>query len=149
MIDRVSRRAAGEGLRQLAAGLITNDQFEDRLPRSSGDVAIAEIRHQAWFLYSDLREYRFVGTDRLSAEHRREVARWILFLQSDLEYEWPRMSGPISALLFVANLCTVGRLGRGVARHFKRHGDFDVWPFIRRSQYEAALAEPQYLRGAV
>jgi hypothetical protein len=149
MIDRASRRAVGELLRHLAAGQITNDQFEDRLPRSSEDIAVAEIRHQAWFLYSDLREYRFVGKDRLTDEHRREVARWILFLQSDLEYEWPRMSTPISALLFVANLCTFGLVGRAVVTRFKRHGDFEVWPFIRRSQHEAALGEPKHLRGAV
>jgi hypothetical protein len=149
MIERTSRRAVGELLRHLAAGQITNDQFEDRLPRGSSDAAVAQIRHQAWFLYSDLREYRFVGRDRLSDEHRREVARWILFLQSDLEYQWPRMSAPVSALLFVANLCTLGWVGRDVVRRFKRHGDFDVWPFIRRSECEATLGEPKYLAGAV
>jgi hypothetical protein len=149
MIDRPSRRAVGELLRHLAAGQITNDQFAERLPRRSDDVAIAEIRHQAWFLYSDLREYRFTGKDRLSDEHRRDVARWILFLQSDLEYEWPRMSAPLSALLFVANLVTLGWAGRAVVRRFKQHGAFDVWPFISRSEYEAALSEPKYSRGAL
>ena len=149
MIDRASRRTVGELLRHLAAGQITNDQFEDRLPRDSADAAVAEIRQQAWFLYSDLREYRFVGRDRLSNKHRREVSRRILFLQSDLEYEWPRTSTITAALLFIANLCTLGWAGRVSAARFKRHGDVDVWPFIRRPQYDAALGEPKYFRGAV
>lgn len=89
MIDRQARRRASELLRHLGAGLIANDQFEDRFPTASEDVAIDEIRSQAWFLYSDLREYRLAGKHRLAADARREVARWILFLQSDLEYEWP------------------------------------------------------------
>jgi hypothetical protein len=148
MIDAGSRRTVAELLRHLAAGQITNDQSEDRLPCDSADAAVAQIRQQAWFLYGDLREYRFVGRDRLSNEHRREVARWIVFLQSDLEYEWPRMSTVTSALLFIANLCTLGWAGRVIAARFRRHGNLEVWPFIRRSQYDAALRKPKYFRGA-
>lgn len=149
MIDRDSRRTICELLRHLAAGQISNDQFEDRLPGRSDDAAIFEIRHQAWFFYSDLREYRFVGNDRLSDEHRREIARWILFLQSDLEYEWPRLAWYLYPVLLVGNLFTLGWLGQAFTRRFKRSGDFDVWPFIRRSDYERALSEPKYLRSAV
>lgn len=149
MIDRESRRTVCELLRHLAAGQISNDQFEDRLPGRSDDPAIFEIRHQAWLLYSDLREYRFVGKNRLSAEHRRAIARWILFLQSDLEYEWPRPAWYVYPLFVLGNLFTLGLLGQVFTRRFKRCGDFDVWPFIRRSDYERPLREPKYLRGAV
>lgn len=59
------------------------------------------------------------------------------------------MSAPISALLHIANLCTLGWAGQVASTRLKRHDHLDVWPFIRRSQYEAALDEPKYLAGAV
>jgi len=43
MIDRSSRNQLAELIRALCAGLISNDQFEDRLPRSSEDPAIYEV----------------------------------------------------------------------------------------------------------
>jgi hypothetical protein len=149
MIDKDQRRALCELLRHLATGQISNDQFEDRLPACSDDPAIFEIRHQAWFLYSDLREHRLVGKDRLSDEDRRTIARWILFLLSDFEYEWPRIAWYSYPLLFLGNLMTLGLVGAGFRRTFERAGDFEVWPFVRRSDYETALNEPTYLRGWV
>jgi hypothetical protein len=35
--------------------------------------------------------------------------------------------------------------GRGAQRRFAQSGDIAVWPFVRRSDYEATLTRPPYL----
>src|SRR5512143_2868744 len=111
MVDRIARLRAGELLRHFAAGQISNDEFEDSFPSRSLDAAVQELRSEAWFLYDDLREYRLAGKDRLSSEMRHQIARWVLFLHTELEYEWPVRTLPATLLLTVANFCTVGLVG--------------------------------------
>lgn len=131
-------------MRHFAAGLITNDQFEDRLPRSR-DAAVKEVRANAWYLYDDLREYRLAGRDRLPEEARSAVARWVLFLGTDLEYEYP-CSGEMASLAFdLLSLCTFGLAGWAWRRRFRRQKD--LWPFFRRADFDAALAAPRLLSG--
>lgn len=139
MVDKNARREAGELLRHFAAGQITNNEFEDRFPRRCDDLAVSELRAQAWYLYSDLRAYRLVGKDRLSAETRRAVGRWVLFLRTDLEYEWPVRTLSSAVLLTFANFCTFGIVGRLCRSRFARYGEIDAWPFLRRSDYATAL----------
>ena len=133
------------------AGQITNDEFEDRLlPLGSADPAVWEVFSSgAWCLYSDLREYRLTGKYRLPKEARREVTRWILFLKTDLEYEWPRLGRLRRLLLLLGNVFSVGVLGIAYRKYFRRFGDWDVWPFLRRSDYDVALKQPPYFTGAL
>jgi hypothetical protein len=127
------------------AGLITNDEFEDRLPRLSADQAVVELKASAWYLYDDLREYRLASEDRPVPAVRSAVARWILFLGTDLEYEYP-VSPTLSRLaLSLGNLCTLGLLGRAW-RHRSRVR-YEFWPFFRRSDFEGALQKPALLAG--
>ena len=93
MIDQRARNRMAELVRHLVAGLITNDEFEDRLPASS-DPAIHELFYLGvWTLYSDLSDYRLTGADAIGGEERHEVARYILFLKAGLEYRWPLYPG--------------------------------------------------------
>jgi hypothetical protein len=87
MIDHDARGRVSELLRHLVSGQITNDGFEAALPEGSADRAVREVSSEAWYLCGDLREHRLVGKERLAPEARIHVARTILFLQSDLEYE--------------------------------------------------------------
>jgi hypothetical protein len=148
MIDRPSRTLAGELLRHLVAGQITNDEFEERFPRSS-DLAIGEMFGSGWQLYSDNRTYRLVGRDRLEPSTRTVIARCVLFLQTELPYEWPSSFGLVPFLYFVSYLLTLGYTHRWRVRHFESHGDISVWPFIRQSDYEAALKDATILGRAV
>src|SRR5262245_1910620 len=127
MIDREARRQVSELLRHLVSGQITNDEFEDRLPKGSRDRAVTQISSQAWFLYSDLWEHRLVGTQRLNAEARTNVARTVLFLQSDREFEWPEW--PIGSRLLSAlfRLLTLGMFSRGASARYEQAGDIRVW----------------------
>jgi len=149
VIDRDGRRTLAELLRHLVAGQVTNDEFEDRAPRRSGDFAIAEIRLQAWYLYDDLREYRLTGKDRMSPEVRAHVARWIMFLRTDLEYGWPVEPRLLETLRAVGSVATFGLLGRLRARRYRLAGELDVWPFLSADEFENAKRSPRYMGGAV
>jgi hypothetical protein len=88
-----------------------------------------------------------VGQQRLSAAARTHVVRTILFLQSEREYEWPEW--PLGSRLRSAllRLLTLGLFGRGARARYEQAGDISVWPFLRRTDYEAALEAPPYLDG--
>jgi hypothetical protein len=155
MINRTQRDCLADAIHALAAGLITNDEFEESLlrggillladPSCCLDSAIGPISESAWCLYSDHYTYRLVGQHRLSAERRRDVLRWVLFLRSDLEYEWPpfRLINPalVSLSGFLLWLLTFGVLTRRrFARQFadwQIRGKYGVWPFFRHSDFEA------------
>ena len=146
MVDSSSRRLAAEMLRQFAAGRLTNDELEERWPRSL-DPAIAVVREAAWFLYSDLREYRLTGPDRLPGLVRKQVVRWVLFLHTDLPYEWPVPSPAQNLARQLVGLLTLGVSARLWAGRLSARGEVDLWPFIRRADFQAALRHPRLLRG--
>jgi hypothetical protein len=147
MIDKQARKELAALLRHLAAGQISNDQFEDRLP-GMGDPAVRQVFAEgAWFLYDDLHEHRLIGKHRLEPVSRKELARWILFLESELPYEWPIITGWIRLLLIPVHLLTLGVTTAAVQRYVRRGGDVDVWPFRRLEGYRMALNQPPYLNG--
>ena len=89
MIDRAARDTFADLITRFVAGEISNDEFESAIPFSE-DAAIFEIyRWGGWFLYDDLQEYSLSGEAALSPEMQAIVARWVLFLHTELEYEWP------------------------------------------------------------
>lgn len=150
MIDREARDTLAQAIRALGAGTISNDAFERRRQPALGsaDPAVAAIdREGAWQLYDDFQEHRLRGRYALTRGGRSEVARWVLFLKTDLPYEWPLLRGPGLFLLGLANLLTLGIAGRGYAGWFGRQGDIDVWPFVRQADYAAALERAAYLGG--
>jgi len=148
LIDRTARDQLADALRALASGLVSNDEFEDsRLPHSRNDAVIREVFSRgAWMLYSDTHEYRLAGKNKLDALTKSEVARWVLFLKTDLRYEWPVYSMLQTLGMLLANVLTLGMANRIFIPRFATHGDVDVWPFIRKADYEAALQNPPYLR---
>jgi hypothetical protein len=150
MIDREARNQAVMLLRRLVAGRVTNDEFEDAQPASRVDPAIDEVFYLGvWGLYSDLSEHRLVGRHRLPREARREVARFILFLKSGLDYGWPRRKLWEELLWLAAGLLTLGLAGRFYWSRLRRRGDVEVWPFLRREDFERAFRHPCYFAGSV
>lgn len=149
MVDRDSRTAFAALLRRLMIGQVTGDEFECAVDElGSSDPGIRAVRTQAWACYT---EGEPVERDFARAV-RLDIARSILFLQSDAEYLWPPYPGgdfPIYNWLF--NICTLGWWERRKAdrlREWEQHGDFAVWPFHSRSDYEAACARPRFLVGS-
>jgi hypothetical protein len=148
MIDREARDILAENYRHLITGLITNDEFKDRLKRSK-DFATDEIYFRgAWPLYDDLHEHKLTGEWAITEEGKPIAARFILFLKTDLEYEWPRKTGAKAFFCALLGVCSLGAITiiRKAVTATGERGDKEVWPFYRRSDYEAALKEPPYLR---
>ena len=150
MIDRAGRDRLAECIHQLAAGVLTNRQFEDKGEFESADDAIRAVFWGGpWLLYDDFRNYRLRGKYRLDPRVRKEAARWVLFLKTNLPYEWPvARVGVLASIVWVfANLLTLGLVARRARRKFEQCGDIAVWPFLRHGDYEAALHHPPYLTG--
>jgi hypothetical protein len=134
MIDRPARRELSRALRRLVSGRVTNDEYEDQLPhevRSSRDSGVLAIRAATWKLYDDLHEHRLEGPYALGRLGRRQLARWILFLKSNDEYEWPEVPMWLGVLLLVPNIVSFGLVGSALQRSLDARGEIDVWPFIR------------------
>ncbi|MHC4447340.1 MAG: DUF1707 domain-containing protein [Planctomycetota bacterium] len=153
MVDRLRRDQVAELLRHFAAGLITNDDFEDRIhtilddPPNLQDKVLWAVRELAWFFYDDLSTHTLTGKYALTRQERGDFARWILFLYSSQEYKWPEFSFVFPGGLF-RNLITFGQCGRRAQRQFESAGDFGVWPFIRRHDMDTARLRPRLLAGA-
>jgi hypothetical protein len=152
MIDRSARDQLSRNLRLLASGRMSNYQFEDGIPETN-DAAIRACADMAWCLYSDMQERRLVGSNSIEPSARREVLRWILFLDSDFEYLWPRMSLPgLQPLRRVRPALTrwlhwPDAISAKRAADFLASGDHNAWPFISRSEYKHALTNPRRLAG--
>ncbi len=180
VIDRAARDKLAEGLHNLVTGQITNDDFEDARPEETGDPAVAAIWEFGSGLYSDTHAYRLTGWNSPSAEALGWANRAILFLRTDLPYEWPPsfrgqfVGGPALLACFAVlgvplGVLAVGLLGVGewVAaaataiiplftgsfltlwlltrdaraeeeRCFWATGERDVWPFVRRADFDDA-----------
>ena len=95
MIDREARDLMAEALRQLLARQITNDDFEEMIPSGpSDDRVLGPIESRAWAFYDDMHAHKL---DReFTDAMRSDVARWVLFLQTDLEYRW--LPGPVGSV---------------------------------------------------
>ena len=97
-----------------------------------------------------MREHRLDGDRALTADGRREVARWVLFLYSDIEYTWPTSYSFIQVHSDLMNLLTLGWWERRKDREFAafaQTGDFNVWPFHSAAEYESTTREPRFFVG--
>jgi hypothetical protein len=144
-IDIEARRKAAGIYRHFAAGLLTNDQMEDSLPKSLEkdlhDIFFSGI----WPLYDDLHEHKLTGRHRLTAEGRDHVSRIILFLHSSLPYRWPSSTGSRAFVEMLVALLTLGLYRPFRHRIRASGGDESVWPFFTRTEYEAALEHAPFL----
>jgi hypothetical protein len=100
MVDRNTRDQLTELVRHFGSGQITTDYFAmagGKLVEATQDYGVGAVYAWAEGLHSDaLWPIRLRGAFRLTAEDRRRLTIAILFLYSDMEYEWPP-SGPKGA----------------------------------------------------
>lgn len=95
MVDRKARDEFAQLLRHFVAGRVLNFDFDKHVFKSDWyktwsvkDRVLEEVFDQMWFFYCEVRKHYLSGESALTKEDRRIVARHILFLHSDLEYEW-------------------------------------------------------------
>jgi hypothetical protein len=142
MIDRQARDTAANVLQAFMDGAISNYKYEDGFPRSKDDPALHAIHVQLWFYYSDVRQHRLIEKHTLSPEARALYERSVLFLKSDLEFQWP----PPQLKLRYGLLRLLG-MGRTLKRREEKEaaaGEKQFWPFLKRDDYEKWLAKYQY-----
>ncbi|RYY86497.1 MAG: hypothetical protein EOO15_14340, partial [Chitinophagaceae bacterium] len=169
MIHKERRIKLAFHLRQLSVGLTSNDEFEeavmedvtggwspDQYHRSKqakhdDDPIIQPMMELCWGLYDDTRNHKLVGSDALREEALKIIARCILFLRTDREYEWPYFDTNNPLLKFslkelILSILTLGHYYRNRREEhlvsyyeWQKVGDFDVWPFFRRADFEEQL----------
>lgn len=176
MVDRERRKKLALHLRHLSVGLISNDDFEDRIMEDVTDGWLPEQYHRAkeakvddpiilpmlelcWCLYSDTKRHKLTGGNSLTDEQLKDIARYILFLHSDMEYEWPYIdvTNPLIKFSFKDLLLAVLTLGQNIRDENKKRkqqieelegkGDMAVWPFFHRHDYEEQLKKQPFLNG--
>lgn len=135
MISQPDRQKACELIEKLANREITNDEFDDCYPRRSTDRALEPIFANIWFSYSDLHTHRLAGKYALNADARELFSRCAAFLRSDLEYEWPEYTWIDLKRILLRLLGQDHKIEQSFER-FKAAGDFEFWPFLRRSDWE-------------
>ena len=146
MIDFAARKEAAELARRFVAGQISNFEFENNFP-SSKDPAMWAIEDTLWCFYNDSEEHQLKGKWSVPEETKELMLRWVMFLYSDIEYEWPKISYPgVRPIQY-------GMFGKLFNRHKKQHaflnsGDIEFWPFINKESFERSKNNPSLLAGS-
>ena len=168
MIDTNRRKKLALHLRHLSTGQISNDEFEKRIMKDltygwlpeqyyrakeskTDDPVLRPILEFSWCLYNDTYNHKLTGEHRLSDEQTKEIARFILFLYSELEYEWTYVDllNPLIRFSFadiLKSFVTLGKHYRNLKLKreqefelMKQAGDFEFWPFKTKAQYELQI----------
>lgn len=172
MVDIQRRKLLATHLRHLCVGQISNDEYETRVMRDvskgklpeqyqrceeakTDDPIIPDMLLRSWYLYDDRKQHKLVGRQALSKEDSKEVARYLLFLNTDQEYKWSVPKHPLLAFSvreFLLSLITLGGYlikrtieNRRKARESNVARDANYWPFATREEFEQALENPKYL----
>jgi hypothetical protein len=176
MVDTERRKKLALHLRHLSVGLISNDDFEDRImddvtngwlpeqyyrakEENLDDPIIKPMLELSWCLYNDTKRHKLIGRHKLNDEQLKDIAKFILFLHSDLEYEWTYIdvTNPLIKFSFkelLLSILTLGQYYRDVKHEREQKalkninlGDNDFWPFFRRKDYDAQLKKQPFLNG--
>jgi hypothetical protein len=152
MINRQPRDKLSAQLKRYLCGRITNWQLDDTADDLPDDGAFA-ISDVVYLTYSDLPEFKAIGDKRVDGKTRKTYERCILFLDSNLEYEWPDwVSKPIPFFVWLRNMFTSSGRAEIKIREaeaieaWRSAGEVEVWPFIRREDYDEALKTPRRLQ---
>jgi hypothetical protein len=91
--------------------------------------------------FSDRRIHKLTGRDSPAPELRAVLERCCVFLSTNLEFQWPPSKSRIGKGLL--QLIGLGRPLEAADNEYKSVGDFEVWPFLKRSDYEASTKSTQ------
>jgi hypothetical protein len=143
MIDQNSRRQAATILKRFALGRITNYQCENEFLELPADDPVIYALSRTIMDISGDADKSYAEMFPRGSETRSRVCRWILFLKTEIEYKWPpERRFPGLRDLYRANWFEkLFRRDHAVARaneRIFRHGDYNVWPFLREADLNAA-----------
>lgn len=176
MVDNNRRKKLALHLRHLSTGQISADEFEKRISQDvtygclpeqyyranenkTDDPVIRPILEFSWCLYNDAYNHKLTGQHQLSDAQLKEIARFILFLHSDLEYNrtYIDLTNPVIRFSFsdiLKSIITFGQHYRDLNLKreeefelMKKTGDFELWPFKTKTEYEEQLNRQPFLNG--
>ena len=174
MIDHERRKKLALHLRHLSVGLISNDEFEngimdditkgwlpEQYRRSKqakfDDKIIVPMLELCWGLYSDTKNYKLTGSYQLPERSLKIIARSILFLHSDIEYEWPEFDFTNPLIRFsikelFTTVLTLGKYYRDKKQEqnqsylaYQKLGTHQHWPFFKLADYNEQLTKQPFL----
>lgn len=136
MVNRGKRDLARHLVEKFLAGEITNDDLVNDYPcREKDDRVIVAIYDRLWGFWDDRHTHKLTGKHELTPEARALFERCIVFLNSDLEYEWPPLEWRSfsQAFLRLIGLRRIAdRRGDEWTQKVRKIGKWEVWPFIRK-----------------
>jgi hypothetical protein len=149
MIDRKKRDLLIKNIVKLLDGSLTVKEYE-KINLNSDDQAVVEIVLEvSWFCDDIISSF---STQKVFIKYEECFKRFILFLSTDLEYEWP-YPYPTFKYRFkrLCTLLTFGFLSCIREQQYEDYGDFEVWPFLRKEDFkkETCLqrgSRPRYVR---
>jgi len=141
MINRHARDIAADAVRDFMGGSISNREYERRFPTAKDDQALWAIHTALWSGYSDVSEHTMTGKHALNDEGRALVERCILFLRSDVEFQWPPPKFRVQYGLL--RLLGLGRIVKRWEDEDMSIGDMKVWPFLTKAEYEEIASKSE------
>ena len=145
MIDRIARNKLAEEIRHFLGCFKDNFEYDDAVfDIKTEDYGVIDIRQNIWLTYDDLRKHKMEGAWALSPEQSDIIKRCIVFLKSDVEYNWPKWPLYYKAARPILFLISYGILTKTLDNHFNGGGAMEVWPFFSSEEYEYAKAHPVY-----
>lgn len=176
MVDREARRKYAELVRQFISGRMTNDEYEQKffdLRINKKDPAPLEIFSEVRDICQDAFPDKLTQQWRLGTHERRRVSQFVLFLQSDIDYQWSKKLWDGSVFLitafcvlllfallpetpllirfsYSAPLIVAWQCYEQWQRKRKRlvnKGDKEAWPFFRQADLAEARRHPRLLNG--
>ena len=142
MVDVEARHRAAELLQRVLTSGVSNYELDDMWPESK-DEGIVAIGDRIWCFYDDFPE-QIVKKDSLPTEILDIISRCWIFLRGSTEYSWPAFDFRQDGLGFFASVFAGKKAREQRWSEFKSAGDFNVWPFLTRKEYER---ESSVIRG--
>ena len=142
------RNKLAESMRHYLSGRISNFEFMERTEELwvSKDKAVRKIMQSFWMGYDDLKEHKNEGKHKISSDGELYVKTMILFLKSDNEYNWEDLKyDNIPFLRAIIYLVTFGKYPEVWDKEIMKKGDYDVWPFLTKSEFDNEISNPKYL----
>lgn len=137
-IDRASRRQLAAAIRRFTAGASTNEQLIQEIETlSDRDPGVGALVELLWSLYDDMSEHKA----NLTPAQRRILARCLLFLRSDIPYQYHRPGRVLSGVILGIDLVTMGLASFLHYRLTVGTAGTDLWPF--KSAEELSTRFPQ------
>jgi len=90
VVDREARHGLALHIRRFVTGRMRSGEFDINAIFSACDDCVNAISWKCDFLHDEMRDHYCRGPFALTRWGRQQVARWLLFLYSHYEYEWPR-----------------------------------------------------------